>query len=189
MAKYVKAHDVDVRAFRGDTIKKLTDRIRFDGVEVKGYSRILIHVGTNDIINMVDSGKHRDTTVFDLIDRYHLLRDTIRRRNSKAVLIFSAILPILNRYKLFRGYIRGLNFALEKWCAKSRGVRVFIPSFNAFIARGRPKAALYAESDGLHLSGAGVDLLESILQQALSTGYLLTRVRSDKVRELKCVRY
>ena len=186
MAKYCKLQNVVLLAFKGDTIKRLTDRIRFErDVDVSGYDRILIHVGSNDISNLVDSGRYRSVTIFDMLDRYKALRSSIRRRNSKAIILFSAILPRVERYELFRGYVSGLNFALEKWCAKTCGTCVFIPSFSAFIARGKPKAALFSEKDGLHLAGAGVDVLEGIFEQALSTGYLLTRINSGRTRMLK----
>ena len=185
MAKYVAIQDVDIRAFRGYTLKNVTDRIRFDKLDVSGYTRILIHVGSNDISNMVDKGQCDSLTIFDMKDRYEVLRNSIRRRNSAAVLLFSAILPRVNRYQLFKGYIRGINFAVEKLCAKSRGACIFIPSFNVFMLRGKPREALFSDSDGLHLTGGGVDVLESCFQQALSTGYLLDRVRAGRTHILK----
>ena len=91
----------------------------------------------------------------------------------------------------------GLNFAIEKWCAKSGGTCIFIPSFHSFLSRthpvpaqrGEPNSALFSDSDGLHPDGAGVDVLESIFQQAFSTGYLLTRIRADRTQLLKALPY
>ena len=66
-----------------------------------------------------------------------------------------------------------------------KGGVIFIPSYSAFMtARGKPNEALFAISDGLHLDGAGIDVLESIFQQALSTKYMLTRIRSQRTRKL-----
>ena len=192
MGKYVSLSDAEVKSYRGDTIKSLADRIRFGEVNVSGYARILIHVGTNDISNMISSGKIKTMTIHDLLDRYNALRYTIRRRNSQAVLLWSAVLPRVNRFKLFRPYIEGINFALEKFCSKTDGACIYIPSYSSFmvkknslILRDKVNDALFSNSDGLHLSGAGVDVLEALFQQALSTGYLLDRVRSSRVKMLK----
>ena len=111
MAKYVEVGDTTLRAFPGSTIRNINDRIRFGEIKVAGYARILIHVGTNDIYGMVKSGQFRSLTVFDIMDRYNALRNSIRKRNSFAVILFSAILPRVSKFKLFRPYIQGLNFA------------------------------------------------------------------------------
>ena len=189
MAKYVNMGDHDVKAFRGDTVRRLTDRIRFGEVEVSGYSRILIHVGSNDLSNMVSSGHVKRLTVFHMMDRYVALRNSIRRRNSQAVLLISAVLPRVNRFTLFKPYIIGLNFSLEKWCAKTRGACIFIPSYDSFMVRGEPNAALISDKDGLHLDGGGVDVLEGLFQQALSTGYLGVRVRTARTYLLRTLEY
>ena len=191
MTKYVEISDCEVLPFPGITVKKLTDRIRFGQINVYGYSRILIHVGSNDLSNMIDSGRSRRPSIFDMMDRFLSLRNSIRRRNSQAVLLFSAVLPRVNRYKLFKAFIRGLNFAVEKMCAKSQGACIFIPCFDAFLSEftGLPNTALFSERDGLHLDGAGVDKLEGIFQQALSTGYLFVRVRAERTRILQAYRY
>ena len=190
IAKYVTINDnTDVRAFRGDTVSRLTDRIAFGEVDVRGYSRILIHVGTNDVGNLFSKGEHRTMTIFRIMDSFHSLRDTIRRRNSSAMLLFSSILPRRNRYKLFRPYIQGLNFALEKFCAKSRGANVFIPSYNCFLLNGEPRHSLFSDSDGLHLKGAGVVKLQGCFQQAFSSGYLRVRVLCKQTRDMAAIKY
>ena len=172
-----------VRAFPGATILGLTDRIISGEVGVRGLKRILLHVGINDINNLIDKKKHRADTIFQVMDRFKALRDAIRRRNSSALLLVSSILPRRSRYYVFRPYIQGLNFALEKWCAKSKHT-VFIPSYQSFLSQGQPIAALYSERDGLHLSKSGVEKLEACFQQAFSTGYLLTRVTANRVGKL-----
>ena len=161
-----------MRAYRGYTVRNVTDKIRFGQLNVSGYTRILIHVGSNDISNMVDRGEHRTMTIVDMMMRYKTLRNSIRRRNTKAILLFSSVLPRLNRYQIFMPYISGMNFALEKWCAKTGGTCIYCPTFNPFISHGKPKAALFSRKDELHLDGGGVDVLEGLLQQALSSGYL-----------------
>ena len=185
MAKYVTIQDTDIRAFRGDTIKNLNDRIRFDKINLKGYTKILIHVGSNDVSNLLKVGQ-RTVTIFDVMDRYVALRHSIRRRNSQAVLIFASVLPRVNRFHLFRPYISGLNFALEKWCAKTGGTCIYAPMYDPFLnTRGSPNAALFSDSDGLHVDGTGVDVVEGCFGQAFSTGHLLTRLRAKHTKMLR----
>lgn len=183
MAKYVRVQSATVSAFRGDTISRLTDRIRFGDVDVSGFTRILIHVGTNDISNMTEG-----VTLGEILRRFKTLRSMIRRRNSAAMLLISSLLPRNLQFRKFKSYMYGLNFAIEKWCSKSSGACVFIPSYRAFLADGVPRAELFAR-DGLHLNGAGTDRLEACFQQAFSSGYLEERVRSDRVVKLSKVCY
>ena len=191
MAKYVviAGGKAEVRAVKGDTIKRLTDRIRFDQCKVAGFSRILIHVGSNDISNLFSSGQVRRVTALQMMDRYVSLRSVIRRRNSSAVLLFSAILPRVTKFSQCKPYITGLNFCLEKWCAKTQGACIFIPSYDSFMSYGLPNAAFFSDSDGLHLDGGGVDALEGLFQQALSSGYLQTRVGAYRTWMLRTLPY
>ena len=99
MAKYVSVNAcTDVIAHRGDTVQRLTDRIALDRLSVRGYSRILIHVGTNDISNWVDNEEQRYVSVIGLINRFKALRNVIRAKNRNALLLFSSILPRRDRY-------------------------------------------------------------------------------------------
>ena len=191
IAKYVRVNDkTEVLAFPGDTVKKLTDRIAFGEVSVVGYSRILIHVGCNDVSNSVFSKKERRyTTVITIMDRFRALRSVIRRVNSGALLLFSSILPRREKYQLFRPLIQGLNFALEKFCAKSKGTNIFIPSFRCFLSHGEPRPEYFSDSDGLHLDGAGVVKLQGVFQQALSSGYLRVRVKCERAKMLAAIKY
>ena len=183
MTKYVRVQNTVVKTYCGATVPCVADKIRFGELSVSGYDRIFIQLGTNDIANLIEISH---VTVHEIT---HSLRDVIRKKNSRALIIFSSILPCLERYELFKPYVRGVNFALEKWCAKSQGATVFNPTYTAFLDRGKPRAELYSVSDGLHLNGAGVDRLAAAISQALSTGYLLERVRSRRARTLSTVSY
>ena len=186
MAKYCRGgrKEITVRAFPGATVTDLTDKIAFGEVSVRGYMRILIHAGANDISNLISKGELKWVSIMQMMDRFRALRNTIRRENSSALLIFSAVLPRRNRYKLFKPLIHGLNFALEKFCAKSQGTNIFLPSFRPFLSHGEPKPELFAKKDGLHLNGAGVRVLEGVFQQGFSSGYLLARLRAKRTRKL-----
>ena len=184
----INAH-TEVKAFRGDTVRRLTDRIAFSQVSVRGYSRILIHVGSNDISNLIEKQELRSVTIFNIMERFRALRNTIRRQNSGALLLFSSILPRKDNYTLYRPFIHGLNFALEKFCAKSRGCNIFVPSYRQFLEYGQPIPGLFSDKDGLHLDGSGVVVLDGCFQQALSTGYLMTRVKCKRNEKLANLPY
>ena len=62
VGKYTKVPSAKVKAYLGETLTRLADRIRLDGVDVSRVSRILVHVGTNDISNLLDSGRIKNTT-------------------------------------------------------------------------------------------------------------------------------
>ena len=189
MTKYVRVQNTVVKTYCGATVPRVADKIRFGELSVSGYDRIFIQLGTNDIANLIGTGEISHVTVHEITRRFRSLRDVIRKRNSRALVIFSSILPRLERYELFKPYVRGVNFPLEKWCAKSQGTTVFNPTYTAFLDRSKPRAELYSVSDGLHLNGAGVDRFEAAISQALSTGYLLERVRSRRARTLSTISY
>ena len=150
---------------------------------VSRVSRILVHVETNDIANLIDSGRIMHATPQELLRLFSTLRSMIHRRNSRVVILFLLVLPRLKRFELYKGYATGLNFCLENWCAKSEGACVYIPSYRSFLKDGKPRSELYAR-DGLHLNGVGVDCLEACFQQALSTAYLVDRVTAGRTRRL-----
>ena len=190
MGKYLQIGDkADVRAFPGATVRRLTDEVAFDNVQVAGYARILIHVGCNDISDLVGKRRYRHVSIFDMMARFRVLRAVIHNKNSTAVVLFSSVLPRQDRYSIFRPYIQGLNFALEKLCAKSAGASVFVPSFRIFLSGGKPRAELFAESDGLHLNGAGSVMLNACFQQAFTAGFLRTRLRCNYTRKLAALPY
>ena len=193
MARYVLLDDIDVSPYPGETVKGITSRVRSGEVQVTGYTRILIHLGSNDLSNMFDSRRYSDRriTIFDLMDRYVTLRNSIRMRNQSAVLLFSSILPRVNRWKLFKPFIRGVNFALRKLCAKTHGACIYIPLYDSFVfpKTELPRSALFRDRDGLHLVGGGLDKFESLLRQAFSNGYLLDQVNSGETRVLANLKY
>ena len=188
LGKYARVPGATVKAFPGETLTRLADRIKFKEVEVSRVSRILLHVGTNDIANLLDSGRIEGVTPQELLRRFTTLRSVIRRRNSNAVLLFSSVLPRLKKFAKYKPYASGLNFALEKMCAKSQGACIYIPSYRNFLRGGRPREELFAR-DGLHLNGAGVDCLEACFQQALSTAYLTDRVTAARTRRMAKLGY
>ena len=158
-------------------------------VLVRGYSRIIIHVGTNDLSDFVDGGESRYVTLFGILNRFRALRNVIRRKNKNALLLFSSVLPRFSRYDTFKPLAHGLNFALEKLCAKSNGSNIFVPSYRRFLSHGSPRDELFSERDGLHLNGAGVVELSACFQQALSTRHLMGRVGLKRRKKLSKLSY
>ncbi len=84
---------------------------------------------------------------------------------------------------MYNYLIRGINFSIEKWCAKSQGSCIFVPSWRWFVSRGAPIEALYAK-DGLHLNGAGCGALQAGIQQALVEATMPDRVTARRTVRL-----
>ncbi len=164
--KRVLVKNGDTAFFKSHIINKLGDDIVHNVVSINGYGKILIHVGINDLHELIDSGDIAFMTVHDVIRRYRTLREIIRRHNSRAILLFSSILPCYQQFDVFYPYIYRVNFGLEKWCAKSGGSFIFIDSKDAFLTYGKPRAELYATKDGLHPNGGGDDRLQQIFSHA-----------------------
>jgi len=137
--KNVKVKNGMVNVHRGDKILQLADRVVFGQVSVKGYGYLLVHAGINDLSEWLAKDLLKVYTVHDLLYRYKALHKVLRRRNKHAIIMFSAILPRADSFDLYFPLIRGANFALEKWCAKSGGRRVFVPSHVQFLRGGEAK--------------------------------------------------
>ena len=127
------------------------------------------------------AGIFPQTIYFPKVWRARAWASVIRRRNSNAVLLFSSVLPRFKKFAKYKPYASGLNFALEKMCAKSQGGCIYVPSYRNFLRGGRPREEIFARH-GLHLNGAGVDCLEACFQQALSTVYLTDKVTAARMR-------
>ncbi len=181
----------DKAFFKSHTINKLGDEIVHNVVSINRYGKILIHVGINDLHELIDSGDIAFMTEHDIIRQYRTLREIIRHHNSRAILLFSSILPHYQDFDVFYPYIYGVNFALEKWCAKSRGGGhvFFIDSKDAFLANGKSRAELYATKNGLHPNGDGDDRLQQMFSQAFSTVYMLDNILSKCTMNLASVSY
>ena len=189
MAKHTKIRKGEVQAYSGDTIRRLTERLSRGEVGVRGYSRIIVHVGTNDLSNMMRRKNFRTVTIYSIISAYKGLLEAIRRLNPNALVIFSSILPRTKGYRIMKPYVRGANFALEKLCAQSQGTCVFLPSFRWFLKEGRPVAEYFSKKDGLHLRGKGIVRLADCFTQGFATGYLLKRLAKARTRKLASLRF
>ncbi len=62
-----------VSAHKGKKVLQLADKVVFADILVSGYQYILIHVGTNDLSELVSTDKIKQYTVHHLMARYRVL--------------------------------------------------------------------------------------------------------------------
>ena len=179
----MNARETDIRYFKGKTISELSDIVFFKKVDVSGYAVIYIHVGTNDLNNLIASGEISHTLPVHIMERFRALRANIRRVNSTAIIQFSSIMPRMEDFTRYDPLIRGINFALEKWCAKTQGACIFVPSWRWFVHGGSPIQAYYCR-DGIHPNGAGNSALQAGIQQSMSIATMVERATSRRVKRL-----
>lgn len=172
-----------VSAHRGFSISQLNDLISFGDINVSGFTVIIIHAGTVDIAQIIE-GTAPQTSVHYLLQCYKALKRSIQMRNPRARLLFSSVLPRALDFYSYKYLNYGLNFALEKWCAKSRGSAIFVPSFRRFLEKGSPISALFSKKDGLHLNGAGVDALAECFVEAITENFASQAISARRVRRL-----
>jgi hypothetical protein len=190
IAKYTKAKDTITSYHKGKTIGQLNDIVCFNkDLNINRFGLILIHAGTNDLAQWVYSDFVEHLQVQHILGYYKELRNSIRRRNTRAIIVFSAIIPRVKDFKLFYPYAYGVNFALEKLCAKSNGTCIFLPTHKYFLRNGIPMPNLYSSSDGLHPNGAGNDRLEARFQQALTASSLTNALNSKRTKLLASSAY
>ena len=110
LGKYVNVPRAVVKAFPSETVTKLRDRIRSSQVDIAWHERILVHVGTNNVADLLSSRRARSVTPQQVLRKYKVLREVIRRQNSRALILFSYILLRLNQLRKFKPYVLGLNY-------------------------------------------------------------------------------
>ena len=189
IAKHVKLSKAVVEAYPGDTINRLKYRLELGEVVVTGCARVLVHVGTNDLSNMLRRKNFSKVTIHAIIGKYRTLYEVVRRLEPNALIIFSSILPRTKGNRVMKPYVQGVNFALEKMCAQSQGRAVYLPSFKWFLEYGQPVKEFFAKRDGLHLRAKGTLRLAQCFTQAFSTGYLVNRLGKKRTRKLANLRY
>ena len=177
--KYVSdIEGVTLQSFGGDTIAKLSHRIDTKQVSMENFDHVLIHVGTNDVDNLVNIEPKCKQKPFDIeraydcmISDYGNLIGVIRKKKTKLSIILSAILPRpkdhMNTYPL----IRKVNGYIEKQMAKTSQIR-FLRSYKPFMFGGAVKRELFAKRDGgLHLNTEGTNKLRYFFLRSLASMY------------------
>ena len=116
LGKYVKVLRVVVKAFPGETVTKLTDRIR---VGLGGYHPAWENTGSRRYQRCGWLVEVQENKVSDTIAGPEKIKGVERGYFVPELLFlipFPSILPKLNQFRKFNPYVLGLNFALEKCC-------------------------------------------------------------------------
>ena len=146
---------VDVMCYRGCTISRLASKIERNRVNISGYDKILIHIGTNDI--MCNSWRGVRLDFINLVG-------IIQVNNPSATIIFS--LPLPRPRDLARSWPR--QDMLNKWIMKhqQRGDYMTWRTYKTFLQKRyhlmetpKIKSHLDFRRDGLHLSEAGSKIM------------------------------
>ncbi len=189
--KYVKLNNGRVDFHKGANVFQLADKVLFGQVSVVGYDYILVHVGINDISEWINKDWLNIYTVQDFMIMYRALHKVLRCWNRHAIIMFSSIVPWEAIFDFYFPLIRGINFALEKWCAQSAqssGRRVFVPSHSKF-RKGVGLKQCFARADGLHPNSVGTDDLQGFYQQVLTPEHVLEQVMFKRVTRLAALPY
>ena len=127
---------------------------------------MLIHVGTNDVDNLVNIEPKYKKKTFDkerayecMMSDYGNLIGVIRRKRTKLSIILSAILPRPKDHMNTDPLIRKVNGYIKKQIAKTSQIR-FLRSYKPFMFGGAVKRELFAKKDGgLHPNTEGTNKL------------------------------
>ena len=91
------------KSYCGATVPRVSDKIRFSELSVFGYDRIFIQLGTNDIANLINTGGLNHVTMQEITRTFRSLRDVIRKRNSRALIILDCGKPRAELYSVSDG--------------------------------------------------------------------------------------
>lgn len=152
---------VTLQAFRGDTIGRMTNRIRSGQVKLDDFDYVIFHVGTNDIGNKAS---------FDnIVSDYGNLIGICRQAKPNINIIMSAILPRPVDHDKTDNIIRRINAYLCKNMSKSMNFK-FIKTYRPFMYGGRVKRELFAKNDGgLHLNSEGTNRLKYYFRRTIAS--------------------
>lgn len=189
--------DCELFVRRGKTFSGIADCIINNMVVVRDRRAILIHVGTNDVSDMLRRQQERNRqlnymgraqkppiTVEQIVEGFKSVVHQIRRQNRAAKILFSAILPRPTDYNDSEPIIRQVNSQIEAYCWQHDFI--FVYSYKWFCRAGLPVKSYFAQNDDLHLSDAGSSRLEQAFQMALSDSNLLRPVKRKGEGKKQC---
>lgn len=189
--------DCELFVRRGKTFSGISDCIINDMVVVRDRKAILIHVGTNDVSDLLRRQQERKRqlsymgrahkppiTVEQIVEGFKSVVFQIRRHNHTAQILFSAILPRPTDYNDSEPIIRQVNNQIEQYCWQHSCI--FVYSYKWFCRAGLPVKAYFAQNDDLHLSDAGSSRLEQAFQMALSDSNLAKPVKRKGEGRKQC---
>lgn len=149
---------MDLVAVRGARIYSLRNMIKGRDICLANYSHIIIHLGTNDIVN---------NSVDKIIADFRELIVTIKSYSSSIKIFISSILPRPVDFSYTGNKCKSVNLELSRMCSKSN--LSYIRSFKRFFHKGIPVRSLFAFKDGgLHLNEAGQYELRQCFQHAIN---------------------
>lgn len=150
----------------GASVNRISDSIIRHHIPVRGFQKILLHIGVIDILNIHESkdSSYRNIEFKQLMRRFSFLLRVIRWKNPSALILVSGILPVPKYHEAIGLKIRSINFALHVISAKFCNC-LYVDTSSAYLFDLKPiKKYFY---DGLHLSYSGSRVLSSRFRQAL----------------------
>jgi lysophospholipase L1-like esterase len=149
---------MELVAVRGARINSMKTMIKNKEINLSLYSHIIIHLGTNDIVNSTT-----DKIIADESSCILLIKST----DSLVNIFISSILPRPVDFNYTGPKCKSINLLICKICSQYNVH--FIPSYKIFFNKAIPVRSLYAINDGgLHLNEAGQYELRRCFQHAIN---------------------
>ncbi|XP_069125384.1 uncharacterized protein [Argopecten irradians] len=155
--------NMDVRTYRGASINTVREKLQT--MPLTDYSRVIIHVGGDDVSN----GRGEQ----DIHDDFIQLTSYIKSSNPDIQVIYVAITPRTDCD------IIPTNRCLQDMCSECR--IHFIPSYSVFVDQDNfQRNGLYSR-DGIHLTKYGTAIFLKNIDKYLSPGILPTKSEDIKL--------
>lgn len=166
--KYITGIEgVHLKAFRGDTIGRLANRLLNKQISLDNFNYVLIHVGTNDIANKCSLQLQHAFNC--IISDYGNLIGICRKLKPSINILVSAILPRPVDHEKSDPLIRKLNAYLQKNMSKTMKF-TFLRTYKPFMYAGKVKRELFAKNDGgLHLNTEGTNKLRHFFLRTIAS--------------------
>ena len=170
--------NVKMSVHPGASVNRICDSIIRHHIPVRGFHKILLHIGVIDMLNIHQSedSSYRNIEFKQLMSRFSFLLRIIRWKNPSALILVSGILPVPMYHQEIGLKIRSVNFALHVISAKFFNC-LYVDTPSAYMHDLKPIPKYFY--DGLHLSYSGSHVLSSRFRQALCPKEIL-KVQASK---------
>jgi ribA/ribD-fused uncharacterized protein len=145
--------------YRGSYLLGVSNEIARNQALFASYKVILLHVGTNDV-------SHKHSTPASMLDRLKILVKKVRSLPLEPAVIVSSVLPRPKDLVKTKQKIIDYNETIRVW-AKSELHVQYVKSYLPFIKDGVIRDEMF-ESDGLHPSSIGTELLRDYFCKVLT---------------------
>ena len=180
MGKSVRLPNLARQSYGGKEILWFIKKVRSEFIKVASYNKILLQVGTVDVLNIIedkylnwhnihDSYKVKEF-VSRILDLILSLLWEIRLFNMDAVVIVSSNLPIPRHQDISYIFLKELNKTLFRTIQDFAGT-IFLDSAKSFDTSPFSDKQLFNNSE-LHLRESMVHILEGRYSQALSSRWI-----------------